>query len=98
MALEALRRSGRRLKEVAAKIARDHPALAGLTDAEARRSSGLQTTILGWRKQLSGGRVKNFEGQELYSAGLQKMEGLSGTQLAAFAQTQVAEALAFRVS
>ncbi len=91
LALEALVRSGIARKAAAARLARNANA-AKLGGAKAK-TSNLETTILGWRKGLSEGRIKNFEGRELLLAGREKIRDLPkrDPRLVEFAQSQLAE-------
>jgi hypothetical protein len=91
LALEALVRSGIARKAATAKLARTVNA-AKLAGAKAK-TSNLQTTILGWRKGLLEGRVKNFEGRELLLAGRDKIRDLpkNDPRLVEFAEHQLAE-------
>jgi hypothetical protein len=91
LGLEALLRSGLNQSDAAAKIARDYSSIAKLAGAKARTSS-LQTTLFGWRKRFLLGRIKNFEAQELFSAGLETIAALPQDQhLAEFAERQLSE-------
>jgi hypothetical protein len=92
LGLEALLRFGLNRSDAAAKIARDYSSIAKLAGANAR-TSNLQTTLFGWRKRLLLGRIKNFEAQELFSAGLETIAALPQDQhLAEFAERQLSEA------
>jgi len=71
LAFDALERSGLSQDAAAAQVVRKLPNIDALVGAKGKASS-LQTTILGWRKALLAGRVKNFEAQELLSAGLER--------------------------
>jgi hypothetical protein len=93
LGLEALIRSGLDRNSAAAQLTRKFPRIAELVRAKARTSS-LQTTIFGWRKRLLAGRIKNFEAQELFSAGLEIICALpkQDQHLAEFAERQLTEA------
>jgi|ERR1700674_194565 len=87
LALEALIRTGLSPSEAAAEVARKVPKIGNLAGAKARMSK-LPTTMLGWRKQISAGRVKNFQAQELLQEGLERMRGLTRAELREFAKRQ----------
>jgi hypothetical protein len=91
LGLEALLRFGLNRSDAAAKIALDYPSIAKLAGAKARNSD-LQTTL--WVAQAPFvGRIKNFEAQELFSAGLETIAALPQDQhLAEFAERQLSEA------
>jgi hypothetical protein len=89
LALEAMVRSGVGRKAAAVRLARN-ASVAKLAGAKAKTSS-LQTTILGWRKGLLAGRIKNFEARELLLAGREIIRDLPKERLIEFAERQLAE-------
>ncbi len=91
LALEALIRSGVGQKAAAAQVARS--ASVAKVAGTKPKTSGLQTAILGWRKRLVAGRVKNFEGQELWLAGCEKIRDLPqhDPRLIKFAERQLSK-------
>jgi hypothetical protein len=92
LAFDAFVRSGLSRDAAVAAVRSKLPNIAALFGAKARASS-LQTVVLGWRKQLLAKRVKNFEAQELLSAGLEKSSALPkhDKRLVEFAEDQAAE-------
>lgn len=93
--LEALIRTGLHHTDAAAEIARTFPDLGKLAGAKAR-SSKLATTLLGWRKEFTAGRVKNFEANQLFSEGIRRLAGLTTPQSHRdFASCQLTEAVTF---
>ena len=92
LALEALVQAGLSQDAAAAQLARKCRGIAGLVGRRARTSS-LQTTIVGWRKRLLAGRVKNFVGREVLLAGREKIRHLrkQDAGLVEFADHQLAE-------
>src|SRR6202521_3704052 len=75
LALEALIRTGLSPSEAAAEVARKVPKIGNLAGAKARMSK-LPTTMLGWRKQISAGRVKNFQAKELLQEAFSRIDHL----------------------
>jgi hypothetical protein len=92
LGLEALLRSGLDRDDAIAKIASQHPSVADLADVRGNRSN-LRTIVFGWRREFRANRVKNFEANEVFAEGIERINLLkSAHRYRAFALHQFAEA------
>src|SRR5262249_13410845 len=76
LALEAFIRAGLSHDDATAEIRRAFPRIRELAGARAKRS-GLSAILSRWRKEFRARRIKNFEATELFSAGLERINGLA---------------------
>jgi hypothetical protein len=70
LALDAFMRSGLSQKDAADKIAKNH---SGLRRLAGKKAGDFATTIIGWRREFSARRVKNFEATELFAEGVHRI-------------------------
>jgi hypothetical protein len=78
VALEARMRAdlSQKQAEVARTIVREYPDLVTLAGENAGRDFG--ATIIGWRNEFRAGRIKNFEAEELFAFGVERIDKLAG--------------------